>query len=155
MSVAEARDFVPTPREARNNALRLVRSAIMQACKDSVIAGQLELLDGVPTNTLSQEIYKVGLLQLLDIASNAERVHVNEDGDEISRTPDYKARLRAHEILANMRMKEAELLIECQRLGLHAAAEQKPASGVENLLTREEAVAELQRRRREQLHGMR
>lgn len=138
-------EYTPTPKEERNNAMRLARSAIREACKDSLLAGQLEQLDGVPTTTLSQEIYKVSLLQLLDIASNAK----HDDGE-----PHYTARLKAHEILSTMRMKEAELLMEYQKLGLHEPdAPQQPVSGHENVLTREEAVEILQARRRRQVAG--
>lgn len=137
--------YEPTQDEQRGNALRLCRDAIKSACRDSVVAQQLEQLDGVPTTTLSQEIYKVSLLQLLDIASNAK----HDDGE-----PHYVARLKAHEILSSMRMKEAELLIELQKHGLRApAATQQPATGHENVLTRDEAVEILQARRRRQAVG--
>jgi hypothetical protein len=144
--------YEPTESEQRKNALRLCRDAIKQACRDSVIAQQLEQLDGVPVTTLNQEAYKINLLKLLDIASNATRKW--ESRGELVEAPDYTARLKAHEIIANLQVREAELLIEYQKLGLHEPdASQKPASGHENVLTRDEAVEILQARRRRQAVG--
>lgn len=145
VTVSSVPDYAPSDAERRQNAMRLCRDAIKQACRDSVLAEQLEQLDGVPTTTLSQEIYKVSLLQLAEIGSNAN----DPDGK-----PNYPARLKAHEILSNMRMREAELIIEMRKLGLGAPDEpQKPASGHENVLTRDEAVEILQARRRRQAVG--
>lgn len=101
-----------TPADERKLAVRLARSAIERACKDTVTARQLEELDGVPCATLSQEIYKRGLLMLTEIAATADFVSYDEQGQENLRRPDYPARLKALEILMTTRTKEAELLIE-------------------------------------------
>lgn len=117
--------------DERKNAVRLARSAIEKACKDTVVRGQLEALDGVPCGTLSQEIYKVGLLQLVDISTNASHVDPNDD---TNKQPNWPVRLKALEILMQMRMKEAELLI--------AASEKQGAGGLRNTPIRAQVLTQ-------------
>lgn len=107
-------DYELTHHDERKMAVRLARSAIEKACKDSVLRQQLEDLDGVPVATLSQEIYKAGLLKLIEIAQTADYVKFDEDGEVVARTPNEPVRLKALEILMQTRVAEAKLLIEAQ-----------------------------------------
>lgn len=97
--------------DQRKNAVRLARSAIEKACSDSARAKQLAELEDVPCTTLMQEIYKAAGLELVSIATSAEIVHTDQAGN-VERAPNYPARLKALEILADQRIREGELLIK-------------------------------------------
>lgn len=133
-------DYVPTDHDKRRNALRLVRQHIANACRDAVVADQLEQLDGIPVSTLSQEIYKIALLELLHLSKHAERVRITEGGDEV-RTPDYMARNMALKTLAESRLREAELIVKMREL---ETPERAQGHVVTATVVTEEQLAELE-----------
>lgn len=97
------------------NAARLARDSVRTAVRDAYLNDQLERLEGVPVTTLTQEIYKVALLKLVEIGTGATTMHVDGGGNEHF-APDNNSRLRALEILADHRLKEAELLLKAREL---------------------------------------
>lgn len=129
-------DFELTDAEKRKNAQRLARSAIVSACRDSVVAKQLDALEGVPVTTLSQEVYKAALLLLLDISANASRSKVDPETGEAEESADYRARNDALRTIADMRMREAELLVELQKI----QPAQAPTGGLPGLASGEAVV---------------
>jgi hypothetical protein len=152
-SAVQVRDGL-TSREETRHLARIARDAIALACRDARLRDQLDELNDVPVTTINQDAYKVMLLKLLEIASTAERIWFDGEGNEKARGPDYPTRLRALEILADQRIREGELLLKAQGLGLKEPDQApKTASGHENVLTRDEAVELLQARRHRQAVG--
>lgn len=137
--------FVPTVHDQRKNAVRLARDAIARATRDAYRAEQLEELDGLPVTTLTQELYKVGLLELVRISTTAEHVSEDADGNE-SRRPDYNTRLRALECLMDLRIREGELLLKA---GEQSAATSGGSKFVEARVVTEDDLAKLEAMHRE------
>lgn len=128
--------------DARKNAARLARDAMKSAIRTSWLNEQVDALDGVPVTTLSQEIYKAGLLKLMELADGG--------GDEGSDA----VRLAALKVLMDMRMREGELLIEAGRLQSELDARRgasAPAGGALPAVVTEDQLAELEALQRAEL----
>jgi hypothetical protein len=136
-------EYVPTPKERRANARRLARDAMRAQSREAWLA---QRGTGATVVTLREAMYR-------DAISTISQLMVEADED--------RDRLKAAEIAATHEL-------ECQRLmlelnggrvlqavsGLNASGTQ-PAAAPSNLLTREEAIEELKRRRVAQLQGAR
>jgi hypothetical protein len=93
-------------------ARRVARDSIKAACRDAVLAKQLDALEDVPVTTLSQETYKAGLLKLVQIAT-ADEVEVTDSDGDTHKVPNSQ-QLRALEVLMQHRIEEGKLLLQAQ-----------------------------------------
>lgn len=143
-------------RVAARTAERIARDSQRCALRDEwqrIKAQPTE--DELPTSTLMQYVHRAALVSCLRVAEQGEA-----DSD----------RVRACEAIFRLRIEEARLLAEMAGVAQPQAAamaaallQHQPAAAVgavqsgdvSALLTRDEAVEELQRRRKQSLQGMR
>lgn len=153
-AITHGGDFELTEDDARRNAARLARDAVRTACKDSIVARMVDNLDDVPCTTISQEVYKVALLQLAEIASGAEQDDMDDAGVVVKR-PNYPARLKALEILMNARHHEAEVLVKLQEVGIKMQQKSGAAGGqfVRARVVTAEQLRELEAKHRAESKG--
>lgn len=138
------------PEDQLRNARRIARDKIAIACRDARLAQQLEELDGVPTSTLNQEIYKTGLLEAVRVATSAMtsvKVGRDAEGEDIyGDKPHDSLRLKAIELLLTHRIEEGKLHLLAREQAGAAAGGDRPRVAA-RLVTKEQLVAEEQKQR--------
>ena len=144
-------EYTPTDADKLRQMDRLARDAVQTACRDARLAGQIELLDGVPVSTLNQDVYKAALLKTLEIATTdeAERVTIDKEGNEHVRIGANPRQLQALELLLEHRIAEGALLLKAQELGKASGTVQREAEAREqrSILTADQAEQVLAQRR--------
>lgn len=137
------------PEDQMRNARRLARDHIARACNDARLANQLEELDGVPCTSLSQELYKVALLEAVRLATSATcsvKVGVDEQGMDVFEDKPHDAmRLKAIRMLLDHRIEEGKLLLLAREQAGSAGSE-RPRVAV-RLVTKEQLANEEQKQR--------
>lgn len=147
---ASGLDFELSDRQMVKTVQKLARDEIRKACRDSIIANQIEVLEGVPVQTLSQETYKVALLKLTTIATT-DTVSLEDARGNKSEVVNPQ-QLRALEILMEHRIAEGELLLKAQELAQAASGAGAPVSGVVMAQGRAVVVTPRALRKLEEIH---